>query len=349
MDADAKTRALNPMDPHNAMGIIGDIGEIYNGCSEGRPGEASGQATFSLLQFVGTRGEGGAVAGAVRSAERASLLDGLRSLLRGCRNSFPAGTLVLLADGTTKPIEQLALGDQVKATDPEDGTTLPETVTNTFTTPDDHEFTDVVLADDSASGGVSTTLTSTQHHPYWDVSTQQWTDAAELKAGDKVRTDTGSTLTIVNVTNYATGPTTAYNLTVADLHTYYVLAGTTPVLVHNIDEGRLCDLTLGPGLKGQTAEGVSAERGDKALPHEQKIINEFGDRNGCAACGDPVSGYKDGHWTGDHNPPYKVSPNGPWTLYPHCKACSLLQGGVVNGLGRGWYDFPIFKRDIPGG
>jgi len=29
-----------------------------------------------------------------------------------------------------------------------------------------------------------------------------------------------------------------YNLTVADLHTYYVLAGTTPVLVHNCGEGR---------------------------------------------------------------------------------------------------------------
>lgn len=28
-----------------------------------------------------------------------------------------------------------------------------------------------------------------------------------------------------------------YNLTVADLHTYYVLAGDTPVLVHNVGCG----------------------------------------------------------------------------------------------------------------
>lgn len=33
-----------------------------------------------------------------------------------------------------------------------------------------------------------------------------------------------------------THPDTAYNLTVNDLHTYYVLAGTTPVLVHNDGE-----------------------------------------------------------------------------------------------------------------
>ncbi|WP_317452958.1 hypothetical protein [Streptomyces sp. CBMA29] len=36
--------------------------------------------------------------------------------------------------------------------------------------------------------------------------------------------------------NY-TGHTTTYNLTVTDLHTYYVLAGTTPVLVHNGGDG----------------------------------------------------------------------------------------------------------------
>ena len=34
-----------------------------------------------------------------------------------------------------------------------------------------------------------------------------------------------------------THTTTAYNLTIADIHTYYVLAGNTPVLVHNAGPG----------------------------------------------------------------------------------------------------------------
>ncbi|WP_397428956.1 hypothetical protein [Pseudofrankia sp. BMG5.37] len=34
----------------------------------------------------------------------------------------------------------------------------------------------------------------------------------------------------------------AYNLTVTDLHTYYVLAGKTPVLVHNTDPA--CDVSI---------------------------------------------------------------------------------------------------------
>lgn len=99
----------------------------------------------------------------------------------------------------------------------------------------------------------------------------------------------------------------------------------------------ICDLTLGPDLRGERADGVTAERGDEVLPHEQKMVNESGDRNGCFTCKAGKSGYRDGHWTGDHNPPNRLAPNGPWTLYPHCKGCSLRQGGIVNGLRQEWY------------
>ncbi|WP_309505732.1 Hint domain-containing protein, partial [Streptomyces phytophilus] len=44
-------------------------------------------------------------------------------------NSFTAGTPVLMADGTTKPIEDVKVGDKVLATDPETGKTSIETVT----------------------------------------------------------------------------------------------------------------------------------------------------------------------------------------------------------------------------
>lgn len=45
-----------------------------------------------------------------------------------CGRSFTADTLVLLADGTVKPIGQIEAGDQVLATDPETGRQSAETV-----------------------------------------------------------------------------------------------------------------------------------------------------------------------------------------------------------------------------
>ncbi len=154
---------------------------------------------------------------------------------KGCKNSFPAGTLVLLADGTTKAIDQLTTGTTVTATDPQTGTTTPEPVTATIIGNQDQDFTQLTLATttDRTTPAQAATITSTQHHPYWDITTQRWTDAAALRPGDQIRSADSTPITIVNVRNYRTTPQTAYNLTVADLHTYYVLAGTTPVLVHN--------------------------------------------------------------------------------------------------------------------
>uniref|UniRef100_UPI00053B4F9D polymorphic toxin-type HINT domain-containing protein n=1 Tax=Kitasatospora sp. MBT63 TaxID=1444768 RepID=UPI00053B4F9D len=152
---------------------------------------------------------------------------------KGPCNSFPAGTQVLLGDGSTKPIDRLTTADQVTATDPQTGTTAPEQVLATITTPDDQEFTDLTISTANGDRAPPATLTSTQHHPAWDVTTNRWTDAADLTAGDQLRQVDGTTATVESVHNYRTAPQTAYNLTVDDIHTYYVLAGNTPVLVHN--------------------------------------------------------------------------------------------------------------------
>ena len=53
---------------------------------------------------------------------------------------FPAGTPVLMADGTTKPIEDVAVGDHVACTDPDTGQPTTSTVTRTFT----HEHTPTI-------------------------------------------------------------------------------------------------------------------------------------------------------------------------------------------------------------
>src|SRR5690349_13779836 len=59
-------------------------------------------------------------------------------------------------------------------------------------------------------------------------------DARDLTQGIHVRGPDGTTDTVTAVRNYHRQAVT-YDLTVADLHTYYVEAGTTPVLVHNDD------------------------------------------------------------------------------------------------------------------
>ncbi|MGW1938760.1 polymorphic toxin-type HINT domain-containing protein [Streptomyces goshikiensis] len=148
------------------------------------------------------------------------------------QNSFPAGTRVQMGDGTTKPIEDVTTGDTVLATDPQTGETSPKTVTATITTPDDKDFTDLTLTDDANPRGPPATLTSTYHHPYWSETRRQWTDAGELTPGEHLRRPDGTPLTITATRNYPLA-TTTHNLTVADVHTYYVLAGATPVLVHN--------------------------------------------------------------------------------------------------------------------
>ncbi|MFD7982416.1 DddA-like double-stranded DNA deaminase toxin [Kitasatospora indigofera] len=157
-------------------------------------------------------------------------------------NSFPAETRVLMADGTSKAISEVHDGDVVMATDPQTGATRTERVTATITTPDDKDFTDLVLTDNASPRGPPTagtgtgtgtgTIKSTYHHPYWSATRGQWVDAGELRAGEKLRRPDGSTLTVESVRNYADAVTT-HNLTVNQLHTYYVLAGATPVLVHN--------------------------------------------------------------------------------------------------------------------
>ncbi|MFJ5548735.1 polymorphic toxin-type HINT domain-containing protein [Streptomyces sp. NPDC093225] len=165
------------------------------------------------------------------------------------KNSFPAGTRVLMGDGTTKPIEKIAAGDLIQATDPETGTTGPRVVEAKIYTPDDRDFTDIELRGDASAAP----LTSTDHHPYWVQNRKRWTDAADLRVGDALRTPVGTTIQVGKVSHWK-GLQPAYNLTVNDLHTYYVLVGTTPVLVHNSS----CDTEYLNDYGGTSAGGLMA-------------------------------------------------------------------------------------------
>ncbi|PBC75794.1 RHS repeat-associated protein [Streptomyces sp. TLI_235] len=159
-------------------------------------------------------------------------------LAAGCfgRNSFTADTHVLMADGSTKPISDIKVGDEVSATNPVTGATKPEKVVATITTPDDQDFTDLTTTKTQTAATEKsqpqTSLTTTWHHPFWDATTQRWTDVSQLQVGHTLRQPDGETVLVTAVRNYHQHALT-FNLTIADLHTYYVLSGNTPVLVHN--------------------------------------------------------------------------------------------------------------------
>lgn len=88
----------------------------------------------------------------------------------------------------------------------------------------------------ASTASAKQTLTTTWHHPFWDVTHHRWTDAHNLTAGTRLRTMDGITVTVAEVRNFHHYQTT-YDLTVGTLHTYYVLAGQTPILVHNCNDG----------------------------------------------------------------------------------------------------------------
>ncbi|GAB2873290.1 RHS repeat-associated core domain-containing protein [Streptomyces deserti] len=154
--------------------------------------------------------------------------DQAEELATNCTKCFLAGTDVEMADGSTKDIEDVEVGDEVLATDPETGETGPRKVTHLIVTEDDKHFNELSIATDD---GIEQ-LTATYEHPFWSPSERDWIEAGDLAPGMTLRTDEGDTVVVTGNRAYSDHVRT-YNLTVADLHTYYVLAGETPVLVHN--------------------------------------------------------------------------------------------------------------------
>lgn len=142
-----------------------------------------------------------------------------------CRtNSFVPATLILMADGTTQPIADFRVGDMVMATDPESGERGPRRVTDTITGDGMKDLVDVEI-----DGNV---ITATDRHPFWVDDEGRWVDAEDLNAGDVLSLADGETVTVDAVAE-RTEVRRVHNLTVDGIHTYFVLAGGDPVLVHN--------------------------------------------------------------------------------------------------------------------
>ena len=137
---------------------------------------------------------------------------------------FVAGTLIRTADGD-RPIEQIEAGDKVWAKDLATGRDVLRVVDRTFVR---HAQQLVHLTIDGQE------LTTTVEHPFW-ADGHGWVDAGDLKSGDILVTPDG--VATVDRKLVEQRAETVYNFRVTDLHNYYALAGSSPVLVHNADYG----------------------------------------------------------------------------------------------------------------
>ncbi|MEU2154819.1 ricin-type beta-trefoil lectin domain protein [Streptomyces sp. NPDC019396] len=173
-----------------------------------------------------------------------STINAYEDLYTACKtNSFPGTTQVLMADGSHRPISQVGVGDLVRATDPASGRLRARQVTDTFKH-DTQRLVDITVAD----GGK---LASTAGHKFY-VADRGWTLVSDLRVGDRLRTPDGSVRPVTALHDRSgLAPRTVYDLTVDDLHTFFVrTTGERPddVLVHN------CKVALGWQNKGKLDE-----------------------------------------------------------------------------------------------
>jgi RHS repeat-associated protein len=143
------------------------------------------------------------------------------------RHSFASDTDVVMADGSRRDIAEVELGEWVLATDPVSGETVAREVTRLWVH-DDRELVDVLVATDEGVERLSTTA----WHPFFSESRGVFVDAEDLVAGERLWTDDGDVATVFEVQRRA-GVQRMFDLTVDVTHTYYVVAGDQPVLVHN--------------------------------------------------------------------------------------------------------------------
>ncbi|MFD4034318.1 polymorphic toxin-type HINT domain-containing protein [Streptomyces sp. NPDC058637] len=193
-------------------------------------------------------------------------------------NSFVPGTKVLMADGSTKQIEEVRNGDKVLATDPKTGKTDVETVTAEIKGEGSKRLVEVTLDIDGDQGSATETVTATHNHPFWVPEIGEWIDATDLKTGQWLKTSAGTYIQVTAIERWTAQRAVVHNLTVSDLHTYYVLAGATPVLVHNC--GGTATVSYDPDM-GPTGHAIiRIDMADGRSQITEQVINGIPARPG---------------------------------------------------------------------
>ncbi|MGW0998181.1 SpvB/TcaC N-terminal domain-containing protein [Streptomyces sp. NPDC002523] len=218
----------------------------------------------------------------------------------GTCNSFTPQTPVVMADGSHQPIGKIRAGDKVTATDPVTGKTGARTVTALITGEGQKNLVEITVVN---PGGHTGKVVATENHPFWAPEAGKWLYAKELVPGMLLQTGSG-TYTQVGMVRAWTQHKRVNNLSVEDLHTYYVLAGATPVLVHN--SGPSCE----PGIStrhenagdvGKYTDGQKTRDPASQWYHEELSNDELLDGINNAATGDGILVSRGGTVLGGHH------------------------------------------------
>ncbi|MBA4294292.1 hypothetical protein C0431_15135 [bacterium] len=204
------TRAIN--EQSGAFSVVDPTSNAYK----------IGEGTGDLLGYIS--GKAGIDIGAkVTKNIWGKISQKFLSKASGC---FTADTQILLADGTTKPISRLQIGDLIRTRNrlgDEDDPDSVSVVTQLFT------LTKPEILTLSLSNG--STLNTTPEHPFY-IKTAGFIPAGEIKPGDQIATDSNNFLRVTKTT-LKKAPTQVYNFEVLGTHTYFVKAGNQFAWVHN--------------------------------------------------------------------------------------------------------------------
>ncbi|MEU3353172.1 LamG-like jellyroll fold domain-containing protein [Streptomyces sp. NPDC037389] len=261
-------------------GVIG-AGEYGISCSRSGAGcswSGAGKAAAGGAAMGAVIGAAGAVTSAAAARVRGRISAGRgeeESTGPSCSrkpHSFTGSTRVAMADSSSKRIDEIKVGDEIKNAIPgKAGATETHKVDKVIVTATDHDFVDVTVAPTTKTGGLggrvlkkaaaglatvaaaaavlapsaantstppTSTITTTYHHPFYDQTQSSFVEAKDLHEGDRLQTETGD-VEVTAVRLYHADAVT-YDLTVNGLHTYYVVADAAPVLVHNANLPEIC-------------------------------------------------------------------------------------------------------------
>ncbi len=204
-----------------------------------------------------------------------------------------------MAGDATKPIGKIKTGDKVESADPNTGKHVGTRPVTHVWINHDHDLLDLTV---STGDHAKATIHTTANHPFWDATRHKWLPAGKLPIGDSLATPNGRP---AHVLRLHVTPSTAnrWNLTIEQLHTYYVLAGTTPVLVHNTSG---CGPQISThheraGDLGKYTEGQSTRDPASQWYHEYLSNDDLLDGVNNADEGDGILVSRDGRILGGHH------------------------------------------------
>ena len=139
-----------------------------------------------------------------------------------------------MADGTTKPIEEVSEGDVVLADDPLDDEP-PEAQVVVGTSSSMTSAWVHLEVDVDGDGKSDERLSATPLHPIW-VEDEGWMDAEEIAVGDWLRSEDGEGFEVVDVWVEKVESTRTYDLDVEGIDTFFVLGDFVDDDIDNTDD-----------------------------------------------------------------------------------------------------------------